>query len=177
MSWSITIKLLLILVLALTGCTGMRNISSNDPLYVGYALKFDDENTGGRKKLTPVIRRVVSPAPNATFLWMRPAVARNNMLSDKAKTKKFWKNKVKDPVSLSQTDPGQVAHTIQNRIFHNGYFHNTVAVDTLYESPRRAKFMYIITLREPYRFEAILFPQPTIDLTQKIGNRRHESLL
>ncbi len=173
---SITDKLFLIFVLALAGCTGLKNISSDDSLYIGHEIKFtakDDQN----KKLTPIIKGVLKPDPNTTFLWMRPALARNNMLSDKAKKKKFWKKKITDPVLISQTNPTQVAAAIQNRIFHHGYFQNTVAFDTVRVGQRKAKYTYTITLRVPHRFESIVFPKPTNDLTQKISSYQPESLL
>jgi outer membrane protein insertion porin family len=173
---SITDKLFLIFVLVLTGCTGMKNISSDDPLYTGHEIKFsakDDHN----KKLTPIIKGVVKPNPNTTFLWMRPALARNNMLSDKGKKRKFWKNKITGPVLLSLVNPSQVSAAIQNRIFHHGYFQNTVAFDTVRVGQRKAKYTYTITLREPYRFESIGFPKSTNDLTQKISSYQPESLL
>jgi outer membrane protein insertion porin family len=71
---------------------------------------------------------------------MRPSMARNNMLSKKAKKKKFWKNKISEPVLLSQTNPAQVAVAIQNRLFHNGYFRSVVTYDTLLINDRKAKF-------------------------------------
>jgi len=173
---SITHKLFLIFVLALTGCTGMKNISSDDPLYIGHEVKFatkGDQN----KKLTPILKGVLKPDPNNKFLWMRPALARNNMLSDKAKKKKFWKKKITDPILISQTNPVQVAAAIQNRIFHHGYFQNTVAYDTVRAGQRKATYTYTITLREPYRFESIGFPKPTHDLNQKISSYQPESFL
>lgn len=168
-------KLFLIFVLALTGCTGLKNISSDDPLYIGHTIKFNAEDE--KLKESASVKSVLKPKPNNTFLWMRPGLARNNMLSEKAKKKKFWKNKIAEPVLVSQTNPNQVAAAIQNRIFHNGYFHNTVAFDTIHVGRRKVKFEYTITLRGPYRFESIVFPQPTSDLTQKISDRQQESLL
>ncbi|MDH4295473.1 MAG: hypothetical protein OEV74_04275, partial [Cyclobacteriaceae bacterium] len=163
-------------MLALTGCTGMKSVSSEDPLYVGSAVRFVDNNAA-RKKLTPMIKGVLKPKPNNKFLWMRPALARNNMLSEKAKKKKFWKNKISDPVLLSQTKPGQVSAAIQNRVFHNGYFHNTVEFDTLSAGHKKAKHIYTITLHEPYRFDSIVFPKPENSLTKIIGDSQNESLL
>src|SRR5687767_9628221 len=166
MIWSMAYKLFLIFALVLTGCTGLRNISSEDPLYIGHTVKFS--NKDDKLKELASIKNVLKPKPNTTFLWMRPAVARNNALSDKAKKRKFWKNKITEPVLVSQTNPRHVAAAIQNRIFHIGYFHNTVAFDTIRLGQRKVKIQYTVTLRGPYRFESIVFPQPGGDLTQKI---------
>lgn len=166
----------LIFVLALTGCTGMKNISTENPLYTGHKIKIIAK--GDEKiKLLPTINDVLKPAPNNKFLWMRPGLALNNTISESAKKKKFWKNKISDPVLLSQTHPLQVSAAIQNRVFHNGYFHNAVTFDTIYIGQRKIKYRYTITLGEPYRFETITFPKPQNDLTQKINDIRQESLL
>jgi hypothetical protein len=47
----------------------MKNITSNDPLYVGYEINYTEPD-GEKKKLSPYIRDVVKPRPNNTFLWM-----------------------------------------------------------------------------------------------------------
>ncbi|MBL7857547.1 MAG: BamA/TamA family outer membrane protein [Cyclobacteriaceae bacterium] len=168
--------LLTFMVLALGGCTGMKNISSRDPLYTGHTIRYI-ERDADKKKLTPLIRGVLKPNPNATFLWMRPAVARNNMLSDKAKKKKFWTSKITEPVLLSQTSPAQVSEAIQNRMFHQGFFHAKVSYDTILIGHRKAGYTYTITLHQPYRYASVEFPKPANDLAQKITNSRQASLL
>jgi outer membrane protein assembly factor BamA len=171
-----TYLLILALIIALTGCTGTKNISSKDPLYIGHKVHFT-EHDAQEKELTSAIRDVLKPTPNKMFLWMRPALARNNMLSDKAKRKKFWRNKITGPVLLSQTSPSQVSAAIENRLFHQGYFHNAVTFDTLRIGQLKAKYQYTVTLHEPYRLESIDFPNSTSDLAQKISAYQHESLL
>jgi len=156
----------------------MKNISTNDPLYVGYEIQYTEQDAE-KNTLTPQIKDVMKPKPNNTFLWMRPALARYNMLSEKRRKKKFWKNKVTPPVTLSQTQPGQVAAAIHNRIFHNGYFKNEVTYDTVPVGDKKTKYRYEITLRQPYRYESIVFPKPKAedDLMQKISAQESESLL
>jgi len=171
-----TYRVIFVFAFALTGCTGMKNISVEDPLYIGNEIHFT-EKKAAHKKLNPIVKGVLKPTPNNKFLWMRPALARYQMLSEKAKKKKFWKNKITEPIRLSQTNPIQVAAAIQNRIFHQGYFHNTVTYDTLPAGNRKAKYSYAITLRTPYRFASIDFPAPTNDLAQKIHASQPESLL
>ncbi len=171
-----TYRLVLFFVLALTGCTGMKNISIEDPLYIGSEIVFTGPDAG-KKKLKATIKSVIKPEPNNKFLWMRPGLSRNNLLSEKTKKKKFCKNKIAEPVLLSQVKPSQIALAIQDRIFHRGYFHNTVSFDTIRYGRRKLKYEYAITLNEPYRFDTILFPKPSGDISQKINDSRSESLL
>lgn len=176
MTRSTAYRWILILVPALAGCSGMKNISSHDPFYTGHSIKFIGP-ASERKKLMPRVADVPRPEPNNQFLWMRPALARYNMLSDSGRTRKFWKNKITAPVLLSQTKPTQVSAALQNRIFHNGYFNNVVTFDTLHIGQRKAKYQYTITLHAPYRFDSIAYPKPVNDLTQKIQDSRTASLL
>ncbi|HEY5748013.1 MAG TPA: BamA/TamA family outer membrane protein [Chryseolinea sp.] len=173
---SVAHGLISFLVLVLTGCTGMKHISSGDPLYVGHTIEFTPPSRES-KNLMPFIKDVLKPQPNNQFLWMRPALARYMMLSDSARSRKFWKNKIDKPVLLSHTKPTQVAAAIHNRVFHNGYFNNTVHYDTIRIGNRKAKYRYTITLREPYRYDSVLFPKPHNDLLQKINATKAESLL
>jgi len=173
---STTYTLLVISVMALSACTGMKNISVDDPLYIGHKITYVEKHEE-TKKLTQSIKGVLKPEPNGRLLWMRPALARNNMLSDKAKKKKFWKRKIANPVLLSQASPEQVSAAIQNRIFHKGFFQNTVTYYTVRVGNRKAKYVYTIMLREPYRYESIVFPKPANDLSQKISSSQSESIL
>ena len=169
-------RLALVLTGGLVGCTGMKNVSSGDPLYTGHEVTFSEKDAP-KKKLMNEIRGVLKPEPNNTVLWMRPSLALNNTLSDKKRAKKFWKNKIAAPVLLSQTNPVQVSAAIQNRIYHNGYFQISVHYDTVFVGSRKAKYVYTITLREPYRFESVEFPKPVTDLTERISVTQKESLL
>jgi outer membrane protein insertion porin family len=169
-------RLIMVIPLALAGCTGMKTISTDNRLFVGHEVTFTDHHAP-KKKLTTAIRGVLKPEPNKTFLWMRPSLAFNNTLSEKKKKKKFWVNKIATPVLLSQINPEQVSVAIQNRIFHNGYFQNSVRYDTLFVGHKKAKYSYTITLHSPYRYESVTFPKVEDDLSEKINNIRHLSLL
>lgn len=166
----------LVLIIASYGCAGLKNISSEDPLFIGNEFKLID----GGKKAKRYIREAsnyIQPVPNGQLLWMRPALARNNMLSDSAKKKKFWKNKVEEPVQLSQTSPHKAGKSLQNRIFHEGFFGNSITFDTIRVGKKKAKYRYKITLNDPFRFGSIVFPEPKDDLTENIGLSQQSSLL
>ena len=166
----------MILLCILWSCTGMRHIESTNPLYVGSEIKIVDEDAPA-KRIKNIADEVIKPKPNAKMLWMRPALARYNMLSDSARVKKFWKNKIAPPVLLSHAHPNAVSSAIQNHIFHNGYFKNEVTFDTIFIGKRKAKYEYTITLHPPYTIDTVIFPKPQIDITQKIFANKDKSLL
>ncbi len=158
------------------GCTGTKNITSNDPLFLGNEYVLVDGNTTAKRAVQQADGRL-QPKPNNRFLWMRPALARFNMISDSARQKKFWKSKIAKPVLLSQSQPGLNSRALQNRIYHNGFFHNTIGYDTLRINKKKAKYQYTITLKQPYRFGTIAFPTTDDSLSMKIARSQDETLL
>ena len=89
MTRSITYVVLCALA-SLMACTGMKHIEATDPLFTGHTIRYKDDHTD-KRKLDPVLQSVFKPHPNKKFLWMRPGLARYNMISDSARTKRFWK--------------------------------------------------------------------------------------
>ena len=154
----------------------MKGITASDPLYVGAEFSLEGK-AKDKGDLKAIVQGVIKPTPNHTFLWMRPGLSRYNMLSDSARTKKFWRNKIAAPVLSSEVFPGHVSGTIQNRMFHNGFFHNTVQVDTVMVTKRKLKYKYNISLHEAYTIASVQFPKPTNDLMQKIAASSEETLM
>lgn len=165
---------LLFILLALAGCTGMKHITSADPLYVGADVIITKK---AEKGLSSVARNLLKPSPNPRLLWMRPALARNNMLSDSAKTRKFWKHKVADPVLLSSVDVRGLSLAMQDRMFHRGYFSAAVSADTIWTAKRKVKIGYTITLGEPYRIASVDYPVAQDAITARIDESKGESKL
>jgi outer membrane protein assembly factor BamA len=166
----------LLLGTTLWGCTGLKHVTSEDPLFVGHSIKFEEgspENPSVRVDLN----RVLTPVPNRKFLWMRPSLALNTMLSDSAKKKKFWITKVSEPVKLSQVKPDQVIRALNNRMFHNGYFNSHLDYDTVFTGKKKAKYRYTITLHDPHRLGVIYYPEPVNKLNEKIFQSKEMSLL
>lgn len=166
----------LLLLMLVSGCTGLKDISCEDPLFIGNEFVVTD----GKKKAHRIIENAgqdLYPRPNTRFLWMRPALARFNMLSDSARKKNFWKNKIDEPVLMSQSQPDRAEKILQNRIFHEGYFHNLVEHDTLRLSKKKAKYQYNITLNSPYKLGTISFPPPPDELNRRIAASKENSLL
>ncbi len=167
---------ILAFALICTGCTGMKGITRTNPLYVGHMVELEGAERD-KDKLRRIADHLALPEPNHKTLWMRPALARRNMLSDSARVKKFWKNKIAEPVLLSQVAPEIVSSAMQDRMFHNGYFNARVYFDTVYTSKRKAKLRYHIQLNDPYRYTSIVFPEQNDDLGNAIRALRPASLL
>ena len=164
------------MLLSLAGCAGLKNIGPDDRLFTKHQLNYIDAKPESKQSV-PAAQEVLQPQPNNKFLWMRPALARNNMLSDSAKQKKFWKNKVAEPITISNTIPKTVARAMENRIYHTGYFQNSVTYDTVYAGTKRASLLYHITFGKPYRLGDITFPKPINDLTKQLDTLKAMTFL
>lgn len=167
---------LLLFVVTYFGCTGMKNISTEDPLFIGNEF-FITDSINLAKHVIDQAASQLQPKPNQRFLWMRPALARFNMLSDSAKKKKFWKNKINEPVVLSQVQPYLASQILQNRTYHNGFFQSTIDFDTIQIGEKRAKYLYQITLNDPYKIGSVVFKESKDDLSEKISISQEHSLL
>lgn len=157
----------------LGSCTGLKRISEDDPLYTGASIKFSES---APSIIRNSAKSTLQPTPNSTFLWMRPALARNTMLSDSAKQKKFWRNSLQDPVLLSQTDPDLVSRAISSRVFHHGYFNNYVDWDTI-RNGKTVELRYSVQLGKPRIISRVFYPKKEDSLTADISSLRKNSLL
>jgi outer membrane protein assembly factor BamA len=167
---------LVLAIPAIFGCTGLQNVTREDPLFIGNEYEL----IGGTSKDNRAINRAdinLQPEPNSSFLWMRPALARYNMLSDSARNKKFWKRKVSEPVRISQVKPDQISRALNNRVYHRGYFHNQVTYDTIRVGNRKAKYLYTIEMNQGYRLGTIEFPGGDNHLSASIRESSENTLL
>jgi|GEM_PF-3711482 len=163
-----------LLSLLVSGCTGLKHITPDDPLFMGNIYEVSDE-TREVKYLISDINASLILQPNDKMLWMRPSLARYNMLSDSGRLKKFWKKKIAPPVKLSAVNPERTAQAIENRLFHDGYFYNSVEIDTTAAGKKKRKFIYKVTLNNPYVFGKVEFPDTQDSLSIMINGMKSDS--
>ena len=92
---------LLAILFSLYACSGLKNITADDPVYTGSSFEIEPKDKRA-KNIVEEVYEGIDPEPNNKFLWMRPAVARYNMLSDSARTTKFWVRKICSKCSKSR---------------------------------------------------------------------------
>ncbi len=68
----------------------MKTIVPADPLFTGNKYEIIEADKYSRNIIDKTNSELI-PEPNEKFLWMRPALARYNMISDSARKKDFWK--------------------------------------------------------------------------------------
>lgn len=126
-------SILILSILFNINCTGLKNITKEDPLFGGVEIKYP-----GAEKPTmeakDELKRVSKPKPNGKFLWMRPGPAIYNMVGELKKEKgfKFWlKTKLgRPPVLSSMVYPENVSKIMRNRLFNLGFFNSNVTFKT-----------------------------------------------
>ncbi len=168
-----------LLVLMLTGwlvsCAGLKEVTSSDPLLMRNTIVYEGDVPA--KAIRKRASKVLAPEPNGKFLWMRPKVARYHMISDSARTRKIWRNRVAEPILLSMSKPNRVGDVLQNFYFNHGFFENTITSDTIRHGKRKAEIVYIVRLNAPHLLSGWQFPKPTDPLTLAIEASAEGTLL
>ena len=122
--------LVLYSLVLLSGCTGMKHITEDAPLYTGYELHINREEKLS-SDLKYELKEVNKPKPNGKLLWMRPSIIIHNMVREPKKDKGFrhWlKYKVgKPPVLADQVLPDQIKSLMKNRFLNRGYFNVAIS--------------------------------------------------
>ena len=98
--------LLLWVLGAITGCTGLRKIPEGDYLFTGADIHIDSASVLSNKKKALAQTEALIPSTNAKLFWMRPFLAIHNLVKEPKKEKgiRYWlRYKLGEPpVLLSQ---------------------------------------------------------------------------
>ncbi|MDJ1482046.1 BamA/TamA family outer membrane protein [Cytophagaceae bacterium YF14B1] len=151
---------LLVWIITITACTGTRFIPEGKYLYTGADLKF--KHNGGipnRSQLETEIEAVMKPAPNKSFLGMRPTVW-FYYIAGTPKKKKGLRNFIKTklgrpPVFLSDVSPERTSLNLKTVLQNNGYFEANVEFAVTKKSKTAAVDYTAYIITPPYRIRDI----------------------
>jgi outer membrane protein assembly factor BamA len=169
------------MVILLSGCTGLRKLGDNEYLFSGAKVEFDSlqfiTEPGPTKS---ELRALVKPSPNMKFLWMRPFLSIHNMVGEPNKEKglKYWlKYKLGDPpVKLSDVNLSAINAAMVNRLENRGYFQ----ASSNYEISRKRKTAsanFTETTNKPYTIQSISFPNGNTQLEREVDGQEAGSLI
>jgi len=175
--------LVLCLVLALSGCTGVKYLPDNETFYAGADIDFDTEGhrIGRKKALQRDLETYIIPKPNNKLFGMRPGVwfyyIAGNPKSKKS-VRSFIKNKLgQPPVLTKDATPDRTAKTLAGQLNNEGYFESTVNAEVK-KGKTESKVVYHVKLKRPYRLREINFPAGRDSTYAAIfKNLKDESLL
>lgn len=165
------------------GCTGLRAVTKEDPMYTGPIIKVEGDLSRTRKKeLKKSISSGLRPKPNQTFLgFMRTRVAIYHFARDaKPETKgiKRWlKYHVGEPpVRLSDIDRPHSENLIKDYLIDNGHFKPVVKSETK-KRRKTGKVVYTITPGVEYKIASVTFPKADSVIHRAIASKELTSVV
>ena len=170
-----------LLLLLLSGCTGLKSVPEGKHLYSGQVFVFDSvkflaDPSAAKEELEGLI----SQKPNKKFLWMRLSLSLNYTIHEPKKKSgfRYWlKYKLGDPPSLIEDiNLPNTADAIVNRLQNRGNF----SAKARFEITRKAKtagVKFFISPGKPYKLKEITYPDPGSGIMNDIHKLQPQSLL
>lgn len=170
----------LFLFLILNSCSIKKYIPEGEVLYTGAELETTlatDEQVKDLKKVENELNALLRPAPNSTFLGMRPGLYYYyKAQKEKPGFLNKWLNKKfgEEPVYLSQANPQRVEELILNRLDNRGFFYSQARseVDSI---KKFAKIKYTASFSKPYTLENYQLEKDSLPIYEAIAETLPES--
>lgn len=119
-------SLIILVVVLLCSCTGLKHRTPEDPLFSKYEVIFTEEPSYEPKEAKAELESVVIPQPNKSIFGMRPTVALHNMVKEPEKKKGFkffLKYRLgSEPVRFADVPVDDIVAAMENRMQNRGYF-------------------------------------------------------
>ncbi len=171
-----------LLLLIISGCTGLRKIGDGDFLYTGSHIRFDsiDGNIQNRSAVESELYNLIELKPNTKLLWMRPFLSLHNSIPTPKEDKGFkhWlKYKLGEkPSLLNDLSPEIIEAGMVNRLQNRGFFDATLS-HTIIKKRKTASATFVAIPGKPYTLKSITYPDGDGSIQNEIHNLHQESLL
>jgi len=164
--------------LFLAACSGTRHLPAGEKLYTGAVIKLESAEKLNTRTIKTAAESAVRPAPNKTFLGMRPKLWMHQAAGETPKTKleKWLSKKGEAPVLLSSIKPGATAAIIDAKLFNLGIFKSATESKTV-EKKRTAKVVYTSRIHRPYRIAGLEYAVADENLSCLILSEKDKSLI
>lgn len=175
--------LLILLILAWSGCSTTRKLPEGEVLYTG--IKQYEVTAPSGETIDPdaesQVNQTLQVEPNNTVLGIHIPIPfglwmYNWFKTDKKKGVKRWLfNKLAaDPVLISKVDPEIRVKAAETLMGDNGYFNGKIRYEIIPDkkNPRKAQISYFIDYNQPYRYKSIEYMEaetPSDSLIQSIS--------
>jgi outer membrane protein insertion porin family len=166
----------------LVGCGNTRYLPNGEELYVGSTVKIiSEDNIPHKNALQTELENVLKPAPNKSFLGLRPGLWMYNVTGEPRKEKGSVRRWVRNnlgqaPVLLSEVSTASNLRLIQNRLENNGYFDPQLSFN-INRKNQRASIEYHVNISRPYLIKNVELPKGKSEIEQQIRKISTESLL
>ncbi len=167
--------------LLLAACSGVKHLPPGEKLYTGADVKLEDNENLKRKKtrfIENVAEVAIRPAPNKSYLGMRPRVWLHLVTGDNPKSwlGKWLRKRGKAPVYLSSVKPKVTAAIIDARLFNIGIFNGLTGYEVV-EKEHTAKVIYTSYIHKPYTFGELTYAIADDSLSQVILSEKDKTLI
>lgn len=172
---------LCVFAIILSSCTGLSKLTEGQYLVTKNQLSLEDKSKiANYKKINNQLNDELRPKPNGKLLWMRPALAFHNTISEPKKEKGFrhWlKYKVgKGPVLLDKELCENLNLTFENRLYHKGHF-NANSRFEIELKKKTAKIKFTIDAKEGFTIDTLILPEANDSLSIDIHEIHKNSLI
>ncbi len=176
---SIINKILLLgFCLFMAACSGTKHLPVGEKLYTGAEINLETQDKINRRYIKSTAKTALRPAPNKSFLGMRPKLWLYMAAGEDPKTKrgKWLKNKGEAPVLISNVKPGITTAVIDAKLFNIGIFKSYSESRTV-ERKHTAKVIYTSHIHKPYTVKDLDYAISDDSLSQRILTVKHKSLI
>lgn len=142
---------LIVVCLIQAACSGTRHLPSGEKLYTGADIRIESVEKNNERHIKGIAAASVRPAPNKSFLGMRPRLWLYMAAGEDPKTGigKWLKKTGEPPVLISSVKPGVTSSIIDARLFNAGVFRSYTEIGTV-EKKRTARVVYTSHIHSPY---------------------------
>ncbi len=132
-------------------CSGTRHLQSGEKLYTGADIKIESAEKINERHIKGIAAASVRPAPNKSFLGIRPRLWLYMTAGEDPKTGigKWLKKTGEPPVLISSVKPGVTSSIIDARLFNAGVFRSYTEISTV-EKKHTARVIYTSHIHRPY---------------------------
>ena len=179
MTRSILNKYFLILIcLLLAACSGTKHLPKGEKLYTGGEIKLETTDKINKRFIKTIAGSAVRPAPNKSYLGMRPKLWMYMAAGENPKTKfKKWLKKTGEaPVLISSVKPGVTTAIIDAKLFNIGIF-KSYSESKIVEKKHTAKVIYTSHIHKPYIVKELNYAISDDSLSHTILTEKKKSFI
>ncbi len=166
-------------LLFVSACSGLKYVPAKEKLYTGSTVKIEaPEKPKNQKLLQSELESVIRPAPNFSFLGLRPKLYFWHFGIGKTKGfGHFIATKLGEPpVLLSQVKITATENLMVNRLYNHGFF-TAKAAHEIKQDDKTAEVNYTATVDRAYTIKSVTFPAGDTLLNAAIRATQPGSLL
>jgi len=168
----------ILLILLLAGCSGTKHLGKDDKLYTGAEIKLETTDKVNTGFIKTAVTEAIRPAPNKSYLGMRPQVIIYEAAGENPKSKfKKWLQKSGDaPVLMSNIKPAATAAIIDAKLFNIGIF-NSHTEYKIIEKKHTAKVIYTSHIHKPFTVKKLTYNISDDSISKFILSDKENSLI